>query len=58
VSSRQSQGVCETTGTERFLNPECRCPTYPGNLGPCVEFEAGGNGRCVYCDHERACHGN
>jgi hypothetical protein len=53
---RQSQGLCETTMTERFSNPDCTCPTYPGNLGPCASFEEGSNGRCVYCDHERVCH--
>jgi hypothetical protein len=52
----EAQGVCQTTSTERFYNPECKCPTYPGNLGPCAEFVAGGNGRCVYCDHETDCH--
>jgi hypothetical protein len=51
-----SQGLCETTSTERFFNPWCSCPTYPGNLGPCKTWEMGGNGRCVYCDHEVACH--
>jgi hypothetical protein len=50
------QGRCETTLTERFSNPECRCPTYAGNLGPCAQHEVGGNGRCVYCDHELTCH--
>lgn len=56
TSRRAAQGRCATTLTERFHNPACRCPTYPTNLGPCVAFEAGGNGRCVYCDHEHACH--
>lgn len=52
----QSQGLCETTSTERFANSRCVCATYPGNLGPCAGFEAGSNGRCVYCDHENGCH--
>ena len=51
-----SQGLCETTQTERFEPIGCHCPTYPGNLGPCVECEIGGNGRCVYCDHLPDCH--
>lgn len=42
--------------TERFVNPLCACPTYPGNLGPCKTWERGGNGRCVYCDHTLLCH--
>ena len=54
--ARQSQGLCETTLTERFANPECTCATYESNLGPCKIFEAGANGRCVYCDHEKECH--
>lgn len=53
---RAPQGRCEMTLTERFANPDCRCPTYDGNLGPCRTFEAGANGRCVYCDHETICH--
>jgi hypothetical protein len=52
----QSQGRCETTLAERFTNPRCECPTYPGNLGPCRTWEAGMNGRCVYCDHTLRCH--
>lgn len=51
-----SQGLCETTLTERFENPNCKCKTYIGNLGPCRDFLAGSEGRCVYCDHERSCH--
>lgn len=51
-----SQGRCETTGTVRYFNPWCKCPTYPDNLGPCAEWEEGGNGRCVYCDHTLVCH--
>jgi hypothetical protein len=51
-----SQGLCETTLTERFTQPTCLCPTYPGNLGPCKGFEAGANGRCVWCDHNADCH--
>jgi hypothetical protein len=56
VEQGQSQGLCETTSTQRFVNVECKCPTYPENLGPCTEFFAGSNGRCVYCDHTLACH--
>lgn len=54
--SRPSQGPCETTLTERFENPNCRCDTYEGNLGPCRTFEVGANGLCVFCDHEEGCH--
>ena len=50
------QGLCDTTSTPRFYNPLCKCPTYPDNLGPCAEWEEGGNGMCVYCDHEQGCH--
>lgn len=53
---RKSQGLCETTLTERFECPECRCGTYPDNLGPCKTFETEANGRCVYCDHAIECH--
>src|SRR6266851_3316472 len=54
--SGEFQGLCETTLTERFTNPNCCCPTYSNNLGPCKSYEQGGNGRCVYCDHEEVCH--
>lgn len=56
VEPNGSQGRCETTLTERFANPDCKCPTYAGNLGPCRTFEVGMSERCVYCDHERDCH--
>jgi hypothetical protein len=52
----ESQGRCETTLTERFRFPECACGTYPDNLGPCLTWEEGGNGRCAYCDHGPVCH--
>jgi hypothetical protein len=51
----KSQGLCDTTLTERFDLP-CVCDTYPGNLGPCIRFEEGASGRCVYCEHAAACH--
>jgi hypothetical protein len=54
----ESQGLCDATMTERFLNPMCVCDTYEGNLGPCKTWEEGSNGRCVYCDHNRMCHIN
>lgn len=50
-----SQGLCDTTMTERF-NRVCTCDTYAGNKGPCNTFEAGDNGRCAYCDHGHQCH--
>lgn len=56
VERAEPQGLCDTTLTERFKNSNCRCATYPGNKGPCQRFEAGANGNCAYCDHERACH--
>ncbi len=52
----ESQGLCDTTMTERHFNPWCVCPTYEGNLGPCLTWEEGSNGRCVYCDHTIVCH--
>lgn len=52
----KSQGQCETTLTERFFNPDCRCNTYERNLGPCKTFDPGANGMCVYCDHSKTCH--
>jgi len=52
----KSQGLCDTTMTERFENKDCVCNTYPGNLGPCSKFEDGSNARCVFCDHELSCH--
>jgi len=52
-----AQGKCETTLTERFAYPDCKCSTYEGNLGPCKTWEPGGDPtRCVYCDHDAACH--
>lgn len=51
------QGKCETTLTERFAYPDCRCGTYEGNLGPCKTFLPGADSkRCVYCDHIVECH--
>lgn len=53
----KSQGLCETTLTERFEYVDCKCGTYHNNLGPCKTFELGANpGHCVYCDHARECH--
>lgn len=57
MTAPRSQGLCETTLTERFDDPLCRCGTYPDNLGPCQLFVAGSNpNRCVYCDHGTECH--
>jgi hypothetical protein len=62
VQENYGQGLCEATWTPRYLNPLCKCPTYKGNLGPCASFpdygffDASPNGRCVFCDHEWACH--
>lgn len=52
----ESQGLCDTTQTERFYMPGCRCETYKDNLGPCRTFEKGDSGRCAFCDHELNCH--
>jgi hypothetical protein len=52
-----SQGLCETTLTERFQFDDCVCGTYEGNLGPCRTYHPGGRpNRCVYCDHKGQCH--
>lgn len=34
---------------------ECGCCHVPDH-GPCPTYEIGANGRCVYCDHGKACH--
>lgn len=47
--------ACGITLTPRF-EVTCDCPTYASNAGVCKTFEAGSNGRCVYCDHTRYCH--
>lgn len=52
----RSQGLCETTLTERFDVDGCRCVTYEGNLGPCLTWCDNGRGACVYCDHGLECH--
>ncbi len=52
----KSQGLCDTTMTERFDAP-CSCDTYEGNLGPCATFKEGGKtGYCCYCAHAKGCH--
>ena len=56
IQTGDYQGLCDTTSTPRYANVRCKCSTYPENLGPCRTWEAGGNGRCVYCDHEQDCH--
>ena len=52
----KSQGLCDTTWTERFEYPACKCGTYRGNKGPCAQFYTGLNHRCVLCDHTEQCH--
>ena len=58
----KSQGPCDTTMTERYDNPACKCPTYEGNLGPCVTFVEGAPdgitnaAKCAFCDHTLECH--
>lgn len=56
LGGAKSQGLCETTMTERFAFAGCRCKTYEGNLGPCKTFLEGAYHRCVYCDHGLECH--
>lgn len=34
---------------------QCPCAHQPDH-GACDHFEAGSNGRCVYCDHAAGCH--
>lgn len=34
---------------------ECGC-SHAYDDGACDDFEAGMNGRCVYCDHGEECH--
>lgn len=36
-------------------NSDCACCDMP-EPEPCSTYEQGRNGRCVYCDHEKACH--
>ena len=33
----------------------CKC-AHSHDHGACPTFEAGMNGRCVYCDHAKECH--
>jgi hypothetical protein len=43
---------------ETVVLPE-RCPCgccHETDYGACADFEAGMNGRCVYCDHGEGCH--
>ena len=40
--------------TREAVKP-CECG-HAVELGACKTFEAGMNGRCVYCDHAAACH--
>lgn len=48
--------LCATTLTRRYNVEDCKCDTYEGNLGPCLTWELGASGSCVYCDHSLACH--
>jgi hypothetical protein len=54
---RSGIDACDSTSVRRFAQT-CACPTYASNWGPCGGFEQGSNGRCVYCDHEKACCDN
>ncbi len=33
----------------------CEC-CHANDHGACPTYERGGNGRCVYCDHDKDCH--
>lgn len=48
--------LCATTMTPRNPVDTCVCIERTDEMGPCDVFEAGGNGKCVYCDHEMRCH--
>lgn len=54
----ESASVCDTTMTPRNAAHLCCCVKRTDEMGPCDAFEVGDNARCVYCDHEGACHGS
>lgn len=40
-----------------LITNRCNCGCcHVHDNGACPKFEAGANGRCVYCDHGEACH--
>lgn len=56
MRTKTSQGLCDTTQTERFVPIECKCDTYATNLGPCALYDEGREEHCIYCDHRVECH--
>ncbi len=36
--------------------PRCCTSSHDPPDTACTTFETGGNGRCVFCDHEEKCH--
>ena len=52
----EANPVCDTTMTPRNPAESCVCEVRTDLMGPCDDYEVGGNGRCVYCDHECVCH--
>lgn len=44
--------------TENPKHCPCGCSHIIGwnDRGACYKFDAGANGRCVYCDHAKDCH--
>jgi len=58
---QQSKPLCDTTMTPRNPSDTCICFRRTDQMGPCDGFLAGFTPmgsipRCVYCDHESACH--
>lgn len=41
---------------DRDDQEKCCEQSHKHDYGACDEFEAGMNGRCVYCDHDEKCH--
>ena len=53
----QSKPLCDTTMTPRNPAHLCCCVKRTDEMGPCDTCQVGMGGRCVFCDHEGACHG-
>ncbi len=52
----ETVGLCDTTMTPRVAAHWCACLNRTDEIGPCLTWEKGDNGRCVFCDHEFYCH--
>jgi hypothetical protein len=48
--------ICDTTMTPRVPSYWCVCMERTDLMGPCLTWNLGQNGRCVYCDHDFYCH--